>query len=50
MIRWDNVRVLTPSNRQTIKYYASRKRKASASEEYDHEKSKKRRYHGKNNY
>jgi hypothetical protein len=50
MVRWGNVRVLTSLSRQIIKYYTSRRRRASALKEYDHEKSEKRRYHGKNNH
>jgi hypothetical protein len=50
MVRWGSVRVLTSLSRQITEYYASRKRRASAPEEYDHEKGEKRRHHEKNNY
>jgi hypothetical protein len=50
MMGWGSVRTLISFNRQIIKYYVSRKRKVSAPERYDHEKSEKKRYYGKNNY
>jgi hypothetical protein len=50
MVGWGDVRALTPPSRQTVKYYTSRKRKASASERYDYERGEKRRYYGKDNY
>jgi hypothetical protein len=50
MVGWGNVRTLTPPNRQTIKYYASYRRRASVFKEYDHERGEKRRYYKKNNY